>query len=310
MDALTHTLTGITIGMAGYPRWGRRGSLWLAVAANLPDIERAASIGGAAAWVKTAYGGGHSVLTAPLLGLVAAALVHRAVGGWRAALEMVVLGLGSHVALDLVSGPGVRLLWPLSGHFYGLTVMTRYDLLALAALAMALFIPALLNLVNRDIGAAPYRPQTGARLGLAALTLLVALRVALFLIYEDRVAPPSTAGYILIPSAIHPLTWYVVTDMGPAYTVEHFTLGRYDPPLRFRKPQPNRAFETAAETPLAQAFLEMAQFPQYSLERGAQGMLVRIRDLRFYSPMGDGRDFSVEIEVTPQLQVVSQRARM
>jgi len=106
------------------------------------------------------------------------------------------------------------------------------------------------------------------------------------------------------------LSWYAIADEGNAYTVEEITPWKSGPVLRFRTAQENRAFETAADSPLGQAFLEMAQFPQYTLERGERGMLVRIRDLRFYSPGGEGKEYSVEIEVTPQLEVVKQRARM
>ena len=54
----------------------------------------------------------------------------------------------------------------------------------------------------------------------------------------------------------------------------------------------------------------MARFPHYSLERGEKGMRVRISDMRFYSPGGSSKEYSVEIEVTPQLQVVAQRATL
>lgn len=310
MDFVTHTLAAAAMGAAGYPQWGRRGVMGVVAAAQLPELERWFALGGPAVWVQAAYGAGHSVFTVPVLALLLVASFQRWLGGWRRGLGAAAAGLLSHVGLDLVSGPGVRLLWPLGGQFYGLSVVARYDVLLLGVLAVALVGPALLNLVNQDIGASRYQPQRAARVGLAAAALLVAGRGVIYLIYESRVAPPSTAGYVLTPSPFHPLTWYVITDLGPAYTVEEFRLGTYGQPLRFRKAEPNRAFETAADTPLAQAFLSFAVFPQYTLERGARGMLVRIHDMRFYSPGGDNREYSVEIEVTPQLQVVAQRARM
>ena len=308
MDAVTHTVVAVAIGMAGHRHWGRRGILGVAAAANLPELERAIALGSPAAWVQVVYGAGHSLLTAPLLGVLLAAAVARRLASWKTAALLVGLGLGSHVALDLLSGPGVRLLWPLSRQFYGLRLVARYDLLILAVLAAALIAPRLLNLVNRDMGAALYSPQRPARAGLAAVVLLLAARAVLLAMVESRT--DQSGSFALSPSAIHPLTWYSVADAGSTYTVEEITPWSDGPTMRLRKAQPNRAFETAAETPLAQAFLEIAQFPQYSLERGEKGMLVRIRDLRFFSPGGHGKEYSVEIEVTPQLQVVGQRARM
>lgn len=310
MDVLTHTAVGVTAGLAGYRRWGRAGTLWLAVAANLPELERAVSLGGPAAFVEVIYGAGHSLITVVGLGLLLGAWLARRRRNWRDGMAIAGLGLGSHLVLDLVSGPGVRLLWPVSQHFFGLRLVARYDLLILASLGIALIGPLLLNLVNQDIGAVPFSPDRAARTGLVGVLLLLAVRGGIMLVLEDRVAGGSRSGFALAPSALHPLTWYAVMDEGSVYTVGEVTPWRYGPELRYRKALPNRAFETAADSPLGQAFLEIARFPQYSLESGEKGMLVRIRDLRFYTPAGEGKEYSVEIEVTPQLEVVRQRARM
>ncbi|HYM09616.1 MAG TPA: metal-dependent hydrolase [Bryobacterales bacterium] len=308
MDALTDTAVAIAIGMAGHRRWGRTGTLWLIAAANLPQLERVVAAGSLAAWMRVVFGAGHSLFTTPLLGLALAAPLARRLHNWKAAATIVGLGLGSHLALDLLSGPGVRLFWPLSSSLYGFDLLADYDLLTLAVLAFALIGPQMLNLVNQDIGAKAYSPQKPARAGLLVVALLIALRAGTMLLLEDRAESPAAS--VLSPSQLNPLTWYVITDAGTAYTVDEITPWGNGPSLRFRKAGPNRAFETAADTPLAEAFLEMARFPQYSLERGEKGMLVRLRDLRFYTPAGEGKEYSIEIEVTPQLQVVSEKARM
>jgi membrane-bound metal-dependent hydrolase YbcI (DUF457 family) len=308
MDALTHTVVAITIGMAGYGRWGRRGTLWLVAAANLPEVERVVAAGSLAAWMRVAYGAGHSLLTAPLLGLALAVPLARRLGNWKTAATIVGLGLGSSLTLDLLSGPGLRLFWPLSSTFYGLHLLADYDLLTLAVLIFALLGPQMLNLVNQDIGAKAYSPEKPARAGLMAVVALVALRAGTLLLL--RTGPDVPASAALAPSQLNPLTWYVVTDVGTAYTVDEITPWGSGPSMRFRKASPNRAFETAADTPLAEAFLDMARFPQYSLERGDKGMRVRLRDMRFYTPAGEGKDYSIEIEITPQLEVVSEKARM
>ncbi len=309
MDVVTHTAVGIALGLAGYRRWGRRGTLCLAVAANVPEMERLLSVVSPAAWVKASYGAAHSLPAVLVWGTLLFLVLAWRMRNRKTALMVAALGLGSHLALDLVSGPGVRLLWPLSQSFYGLRLVARYDVTILFTLGVALVGPVLLNLVNRDMGAAPASASRAARRGLIVVVLLLVLRGGMLVLLEDRAAA-SMSGFALAPTALHPLSWYAVADEGNAYTVEEITPWRYGPVLRYRKAQENRAFETAADTPLGQAFLEMAQFPQYTLERGERGMLVRIRDLRFYSPGGEGKEYSVEIEVTPQLEVVRQRARM
>ncbi len=307
MDALTHTLVAVTAGAAGNRRWGWRGTLWLAAAANLPELERVTALGSTAAWVESGYGAGHSLLAVPVLALASGALLRR-LGGWKNAAGIAALGLATHLALDLISGPGVRLLWPLSSQFYGRLLLARYDLPTLLVLLLALLFTPLLNLVNRDIGARAYRPETPARLGLAVLAMLLLFRGVVQVELNNRLSG-SSEEYSLAPSPLHPLSWFLVRDGGPYYTVEEVTPVGFSTPLRLRKAQPNRAFETAAETRLGRAFLAVARFPQYSLENGKKGMLVRIQDLRFFTPTGQGKECSVEIEVTPELEVVAQRAR-
>jgi len=310
MDALTNTTVAAAIGMAGYSRWKRSGVLWLALAANVPELEHLAYLRGPAAWVKLAYGATHSLFTLPILGVLLGWLIARRSRDFRTAALIAAAGIGSHLVLDLFSGPGVRLFWPLSARFYGLRLLANYDLLMLAVLSMALIAPRLLNLVNRDMGAPLYSPAKPARIGLACVLILVGARGIAKFSLQGRAEEETGSSFAMDPSALSPLTWYVVSDAGQAYFVEEMTPWSSGPTMHFNKPRPNRAFETAADTPLAQAFLEVAQFPQYTLEHGESGMLVRIRDLRFYAPAGERKEFSVEIEVTPQLQIVSQRARM
>ena len=63
MDALTHTATAITLGMAFSRRWGRRGTLGVVIAASLPELERVAGLTSPATLVRVAYGALHSVAT-------------------------------------------------------------------------------------------------------------------------------------------------------------------------------------------------------------------------------------------------------
>jgi membrane-bound metal-dependent hydrolase YbcI (DUF457 family) len=308
MDVLTHTFAAVTLGLAGHRRWGWKGTACLTAAAAVPELERFAALGGAAVRVEAGYGAGHSLLVVPFAALLVAALVRRWLGGWKTALQVVAIALFSHLALDLLSGPGVRLLWPLWPGFSGRAIAAHYDLLILLTLGLGLAVPQLLNLVNRDIGAASYNLERPARIALLAVALLLVARAVMAMEMDRRLTDASISDFDLAPSAIHPLSWFLIRDTGPGYTIEEVTPRGFGPPLRFRKPQPNRAFETAAESRLGRAFLEMARFPQYSLERGDKGMRVRIRDLRFFTPGGDGRQYSIEIEVSPELEVVSQKA--
>lgn len=78
----------------------------------------------------------HRALTHSILGCVVLIVLLSAVGPWRAA----VVGVGSHIALDLLSG-GVRLLAPVDDTMYGLSV----DWLLLNALTSAVAVAVILG---------------------------------------------------------------------------------------------------------------------------------------------------------------------
>ena len=68
------------------------------------------------------------------------------------ALLVCVIGAGSHILLDLVSGIGVQLFWPFRAGWIGRELMTGLDPWILALLATALLLPELLKLVSEEIG--------------------------------------------------------------------------------------------------------------------------------------------------------------
>jgi membrane-bound metal-dependent hydrolase YbcI (DUF457 family) len=288
----------------------------LAAAAVLPDAaEQAFRLFGTAAYVKLYHGPAHSLLGMALLAAVAALAYWRIEPSLAARFRFATLGVGSHLLLDLVHGWGVALLWPLSDARTGTRLMANYDLPALGIISLSLLGPALLNAVNREIGA----PRVNARLvAWAALVVIAALiparwawRARCLATVNNAPLSEGAESASVYPSAILPWRWTAVEDTELAYLVgevDGWTGARRPYLIRLAKPLPNNLLIGAQGSDTGQAFLRLATYPYYSLEEGRQAVRVRIRDVAFHSPGGSHRPFSVEIEVTSTMQVLSERA--
>jgi inner membrane protein len=158
MDNVCHTLVGLALAESGLARRTARGTVTLAIAANLPDVDALLYVaGGGAAALAGRRGLTHGVLAMLLLPLVLALAVWwwdrvAWLGARRrdpiaatnagpsadvgALFVLATVGVLSHALLDWMNSYGVRLLMPF-GHewFYGdaLFIVDPWLLVALAA---------------------------------------------------------------------------------------------------------------------------------------------------------------------------------
>jgi membrane-bound metal-dependent hydrolase YbcI (DUF457 family) len=316
MDALTHLAVAGAAGLAlGRSRWKpqRAGWLILAAAALAPDAEQALRSFDTALYLRLYHGPLHSLAAA---GVIIAALWwlgrKRAV---PAAAILAAAGAGSHLFLDLFSGYGAALFWPLSPRRWHWPLLANYDLATLVILGLTLAGPAVLNAVNREIGATRVNHARAAWVALALLAAMLPVRAVL----RARISAAAHASPLaaeadsvsVFPVQVLPWLWLAVEDTPIAYLVYEVNAitGQRTPFIvRLAKPLPNNYLNTARETPTGKAFLDMATYPLYSLEEGSRAPRVRIRDLAFYTPGGSDRPFSVEIEVTSTQKVLAERA--
>ncbi len=332
MDSLTHLLVAAAMAQAGAsvlspegcggmarhaptPLGRMRGAALLVVSAIAPDAEAALSFFDPALYVRLYHGPLHSILGAIAL-LTAFALAYQR---WLSpstalfrCLAVAAAGVGSHLGLDLFQGYGEQLFWPLTAHRYGVPLMAQFDLPVLAVLFLGMVGPALLNMVNREIGAPPVSYARPARVALALVLFLLPIRALFRARAYDTAAAALTEereSFAVFPSALAPWRWNAVEDTTIAYLLYEVDTwsGQTRPFLRLRKPRPNNFLVAAGEAGTARAFLDLASYPFYSLEEGRRGVLVRIRDLAFFSPGGSDRPFSVEVEVTSTMKILSER---
>lgn len=165
MDSITHVLSGVAMAKAGLAeRYGRGTTLFLVVAASLPDID--AAIG---PFVEDAFmyrrGLTHSIVGLPLLAVGAAAIArlrYRAIP-FKALFLMGFAAMLIHVLLDLVNSYGVMLLYPFSNHRFELAWVFIIDLVVWAVL--------LIPLVLSRTGLKWLEPQRLSQTALAALAI-------------------------------------------------------------------------------------------------------------------------------------------
>ncbi len=331
MDSLTHLLVAGSIAQAGLaaaprrPERLRRLAL-LAVASLVPDLELLVRPISASFYVRIYRGPLHSVFGAVVLIVVTAFLWwryaaedrHAAVRerqGAMTALMLAAVGCTVHLFFDFFNGYGMQLLWPLSDKRYSYPLIADYDLPTLAFLGLSFIGPAMLNAVNREIGASRVRNPRAAWVVLALLSVLFPARAwlryrALESIHNSPLTedPESQAVHA---SAIVPWIWTVVEETPIAYMIYEVdaTSGtRRAYLIRLPKPQPNNLLVGARDSATGKAFLQLAQYPIYSIEEGRRAIRVRIRDLAFYTPGGSDRPYSVEVEINSTLKILSEAA--
>ncbi len=314
MDSWTHAAVAgtLSLGLRGHGSGAPRTAV-LVTAALIPDaVEQVFRLFGTSTYVALYHGPAHSLLGMILLTALAALALR---GSFAARMRLVAAGIASHLLLDLVHGYGVQLLWPVSDWRAGMPLMANYDLPTLAIVGLALLGPALLNAVNREIGAPTVNGTFAAWFALTLIATLVPLRWAWRANCSATVhAAPLTEGaesVSVYPSAILPWRWTAIEDTELAYLigeVDGWSGARRPYLIRLAKPLPNNLLLGAQNSPTGQAFLRLATYPHYSLEEGSKAVRVRIRDVAFHSPGGSHRPFSVEIEVNSTMQVLSEKA--
>jgi inner membrane protein len=151
MDNVTHTLIGIALGRAAWPRTkeapaSHRALLWAAaVSSNLPDIDflfPQARVDGNLGYMLHHRGHTHTLLWAVPLGLLVAGAVlkldRKARPDWLRVMIVSVIGAIGHIVADSWNSYGVHPFWPVDNRwFYGDFIFIVEPLLWFALLPLA-----------------------------------------------------------------------------------------------------------------------------------------------------------------------------
>jgi inner membrane protein len=317
LDNLTHSLVGLFLARAGFKYASPGGTAILILAANAPDCDMVSLLGGNTVFIEWHRHFTHSLLGMPFMALLTVATVRlfaREPLRWWRAWWIALLGVASHILLDLTNVYGVRLLLPFSGRWFHWDITPVIDLLIWTVLLLGVAAPALGRLVGSEIG--EKRKGAGnAGWAVTALFLLTAYNFGRSVLHERAVAIVDSHRYngltprrsAAFPS-LNPLLWIGTAELSNAYVQGNVDLrtGFHAADMEpFYKAERTSAIEAALHTQPFQKFLQFVQYPLWQVQPGIdpQGNIrVRLLDLRFGNPREPG--FAAAALVTGNNQVI------
>ena len=324
MDTLTHALSGALLarataraGEAPRPLARRIAGGFLACAA--PDLDFVAGFFGPVAYLENHRGVTHSLVLLPLWALAlswALAAILREPRGWRALYGVCALGIGLHVAGDVITSYGTMVLAPLSDWRAGIGTTFIIDLWFTGIIVAGLGASALLRQDRRP-----------AIVACVALVAYVGFQYALkreALEFGERYAREHGARGAVIaaePRPVSPFNWTVFVSDAEAHRFAHVNLVRERPleagpdagfirkldavyaPLQGARWETRTRYGDAAIEPLAREAWEspaMAVYRWFAAEPAFDGVTrgsvcVWFVDLRFLTPVYPGDELTVTL---------------
>ena len=299
MDNITHSLTGLALARAGLGRLSPKGAFLLIVAANAPDVDILAMLGGELKHLEIHRGYTHSLLGLPFLAafvVIAVSILTRKRLRWGNAWMLACIGIASHLLLDSLNAYGVRLLLPFSSQWFHLDSIGLTDLWIMAALVLATVWPFFSQMVTGEIGGTRAKGKGVALFALVFFAWFIVVRLALHhlavaqlesQLYEDT--PPLSAA--ALPNPYLPWKWRGIVEGPRSYRLSSVNALSETPGQQlavFYKPAPTRVYENTKRTEAFRYFLYFARFPVWSTQTVPMlhelGSRVDLVDLRFGSP--------------------------
>lgn len=335
MEPVTHFLTGACIGRAGLNRRTRYATLVAVLAAEAADLDMFWGFAGPVEELKHHRGFTHTFLGAPVVaGVVvgAIALAHiwrerrrsrltaspaqdakapprprQPVRWWWLYLTALIAAL-SHILLDFGNNYGVRPFFPFNPRWYAGSYMFIVDPVILALLILALVIPWILGLTDREIGVRrkPFRGRGWAIFALSGFAVLGGLRAwqhdeAVTLTRNAGITPEPAERIAAEPNPVNPFHWHAIVETAGYYQTAEINTWtgsvESDPHLdTIYKPADTPAVEAAKRTFLGRVYLDwgtwavvrdMGQEPIPGLDPpqlppGRTWTTVEFSDLRFH----------------------------
>ena len=277
---------------AGLEKTTPRGTAMMVLAANAPDIDGVAWLGGTLGMLEFHRTYTHTLVFMPLMALLPMLLV-RAKFSWRSYLASIA-GVLSHLLLDWTNAYGIPLALPFSDHRFRLDTVNLVDVWIWVILLGAVAATALSRLVGGEIGE---KKNSSVRRGWAwaALAALVAFEGSRLVTHARAVevmsarlyegTPPQRAT--ALPGSFNPFAWRgVVEGAGFVVIVPVDLLGEYDPSggRLYRTAAPIPAMDAAMRTHVFQLFSRWSQVPFWKVTPVGDDLRLNLIDLRFGDP--------------------------
>jgi inner membrane protein len=276
MEPVTHFLTGACIGRAGFNRKTAYATLAAVLAAEAADLDIFWGFAGPVEELKHHRGITHTFWAVPVVaGVVVGAVwvYHR----WRQSRQPVHWGwlyasafvaALSHLLLDWTNNYGLRPFFPLNPRWYAGSFMFIAEPLLWGVFFLAFFMPWVLGLTNREIGARreQFRGRGWAIFALAAMVALGFWRwaehaQAVAMVENTNIAAAPVTRIAAEPYPVNPFRWHAILETEDFYrTAEIDTRsGSIDSDPRrdvMYKPADTPAVEAAKQTLLGRVYLD------------------------------------------------------
>jgi len=299
MEPVTHFLTGACLGRAGFNRRTAYATLAAVLAAEAADLDVFWGFAGPVEELKHHRGITHTVWAVPVLAGVVVGAVWL-VNHWRRTRRRKAEGAPSlsstaadekggsaqqpihwgwlyltafvaalsHLLLDWTNNYGVRPFFPFNPHWYAGSFVLIYEPVVWALLFLAFFMPWVLGLADREIGARRQRFR-GRGWGVFALCGMLILGCwrwaehaqALVMLNNSPISAEPALRIAAEPYAVNPFRWHAIVETADYYqTAEIDTRsGTIDSDGRrdvLYKPADTPAVEAAKQTPLGRVYLD------------------------------------------------------
>lgn len=322
MEPVTHFLTGACLGRSGFNRTTAYATLAMTLAAEAPDLDVLWGLRGPVAGLQHHRGITHTFLGAPFMALLVTGgvwLWHRwrsrkraeptlqATGKlkapparWGVIWMVALIADLSHILLDWTNNYGVRPFFPFNAHWYAGSLMFIFEPVLFVALLVALVVPAILGLADREIGV---RRKLFRGRGWAIFALCVAVVLgcwrwaeherALHLLAQQSYRSEPILRMTVNPYPVDVFRWFGVVETKDFYQTAILNTRTEDfssqvPEQRYFKHPQTAAVIAADRAYLGRVFLDWSQYPfvretrsSGTVANGADYSTVRFQDLRF-----------------------------
>lgn len=276
----------------------------MVIAANAPDMDAVSFFAGGPTYILWHRNITHSLIAIPFMALLSVALVRlfgRKPVNWVAGTLIAIVGVASHLILDLTNVYGVRLLLPFSGAWFHWDMTPIVDLGLWVILLLGLVAPWFARLVGSEIGERKRGP--GAGWAVVALLLFTGWDYGRSVFHDRAAAAMSSRTWHgekpLRASAFpaeNPLLWSGIAELSDSYVSAPVDLRvrfRADNLETWYKAERTPAVNAAMSTPPFQRFLTFVQWPIWVADPAPdyeRATRVRLVDLRFGTPASPGFD--------------------
>ncbi|MGH9617099.1 MAG: metal-dependent hydrolase [Acidobacteriaceae bacterium] len=327
MEPVTHLLTGACLGRSGFNRITAYATFAMVVAAEAPDIDMLWELRGPVAELQHHRGITHTFLGAPFMALAVTGVVwlwhrwqlrrlhkvsasagdHQTKRGqtalpvrWGWIWFLALIADLSHLLLDWTNNYGLRPFFPFNSHWYAGNIFFIFEPALFGALLIALLMPAILGLADREIGVRRqmFRGRSWAIFALVFAIVLGCWRWAeheraLHLLAQQTYQNEPVLKMTVSPYPADVFRWFGVVETRDFYQTailntrtDTFTNQAPDD-LYYKQPQ-TPAILAAKRSWLGRVFLDWSQFPYVEeigtvnpFPNGARYTRVQFQDLRF-----------------------------